>query len=256
VKNIKDLYWGFAFFAVTSALFSCAFFFSLGCGGLFGICSYVLDEPPMPVSDSFQRTPFGFGVYTDDSGTWQITDNVLAGIDMQYQNVLRCAEKKLDADIMITIEPAKKWSPDGTTSPSINITGMSSDASASEMTDEELAEKYPDEYPPDMFFDSLGIPFAQQNNSEENIPHSRILEGTISENFKIILSDKDACLLKKHTDGLTSSFDGHIAIWVNESGQLVGHEIEHVLARVLGLTEEEEESLYACTPAIEHVDFK
>lgn len=251
---IKRFRWLFLF-VVCTVFFGGIFFTSIGCGGLFGLCSYVLEEPPPPVPDSFQRTELGIGVYTDDSGTWQITDSVKSNVDEQSQKIIRCAENKLDAEIHITIEPAEKIKLVGTQSatPAIEIMHGSSVSHSADMSDEELAEIHPDEYPPDMFLDAIGSTTRLDEYEEISVMRSRVLEGTLESDFMIILSDKDACILKEHANGLTGSFDGHPTVWVNELGQLVGHELEHVLANVLNLTAEEEESLYSCTPDINHI---
>ncbi|MDP2676417.1 MAG: hypothetical protein Q8O83_01905 [bacterium] len=228
---------------------------SSGCGGFFGICSYVLDDPPAPVPDSFKRSDLGFGMYTDNSKSWQITDSVGSNIDEQYNNIIRCAEKKLDAEIRITINPAEKikLTEQELAGAEIRIMHMSSVFHGADMTDEELSEIHPDEYPPEEFLDAIGVARTDEQSTPA-VARSRILEGTIESDFMIILSDKDACILTEHANGLTGSFDGHMTIWVNELGQLVEHEFSHVFANVLGLTDEEEDLLESCTPDITHID--
>lgn len=256
MANAKRFRW-LLLCAISAIFFGGIFFTSIGCGGLFGICSYVLEEPPPPVPDSFRRTGLGFGMYTDGSGTWQepIPDSVASNVDEQFKKIVRCAENKLDAEIHITIEPAEKIKLAETQSatPVIEIMHMSSVFHSADMSDEELANIHPDEYPPDMFLDAIGSTARVDEYEELSVMRSRVLEGTIKSDFMIILSDKNACILNEHANGLTGSFDGHPTVWVNELGQLVGHEIEHVLANVLNLTKEEEESLYSCTPDINHI---
>lgn len=251
--SIRRLWW-LLLPAISAVIF--AVMFLAGCGGFFGICSYVLEELPPPVPDSFQRTELGIGVYTDDSGTWKNTPAVRDNVDNQVNNMIRCAEETLDATINLTIEPAEKMRSIETQSvmSEIEIISQSSVFHGADMTDEELAEIHPDEYPPDMLFESLDMSAPTEERAESSVVRSRVLEGTIESDFKFILSDKNACLRKNHVNGFTAWFDGALAVWVNELGQLAGHEITHVLANVLGLTEEEEGLLEECTPDITHSD--
>jgi len=86
------------------------------------------------------------------------------------------------------------------------------------------------------------------------IEEARLLTGNIASDFKIVLVSKDACIGEKGIEGAYKYIGDSITIWVNQLGDVLGHEWEHVLARVLSLTGEEEEKLYSCTPMIEHID--
>lgn len=187
-------------------------------------CNAIVNHPP-PDNASFRRTSLGFGVYTDASHAWDITDEVLSQVDNQYKEILECSEKVLGAEIGIIIEPAEYLL-------SLAGHGYRMDTGSSE---KETGADFLDFYPVTLERDNL-------------------LTGVIASDFKVILVSQDACIGKKGIEGAYKYLGDSITIWVNQLGDVLGHEWEHVLARALDLTEEDEEKLYSCTPMIEHID--
>lgn len=194
-------------------------------------CNAIVNYPP-PDESSFHRSSLGFGVYTDASHSRDITDEVLYQIDTQYKEILGCSEEVLNAKVDINIEPAEH-------PPSFAGNGFHMDTGSTSQKIHAVEGRDGT--------DSLDV-------QSTVIEGARLLTGKIASDFKIVLVSKDACIGEKGIEGAYKYLGDSITIWVNQLGDVLGHEWEHVFARVLDLTEEDEEKLYSCTPMIEHID--
>lgn len=235
-------------------------FFSIGgCGGvlrgLVGACTKTID-PPDPKLATCRVIPEGIGkgiaYCADNSGDWDV-DNpaTYKALNIGLTKIVSCMEKKLDANIDVIVEP-------GIIPPLVFEKEAAENSTLSrgaEFYKESETEVYPDEFPLEEYCqtepdDPACVPAEQK----ETILRSQSITVTIPAEFLVVLIDKDACVVKQGVWGVTLFDNGVPRIWINRTGQLWEHELSHLLASLMGLTDTQEEKLESCTPEIDHQD--
>lgn len=190
----------------------------IGCYDLLGFeCHGSLDVPSPPDPTTFRVTnKLRIGFYEDASHGWEADMPALSrDIDQYFMDALNCSAEKLHAKIYLKVQGA------------LPIDGIDL-ASGESMSTEYITELE-----------------AGKNSSPVRI-------GVLPSDFRIILTDPFVCI-EGDANGFTANYGEHLFVWANSYyPDLFRHEFLHVLDAVLGLTDEQEESLYPCAPRAPH----